>query len=525
MIDWVNRGIGRFDRLGADNQFVASDRLRPEQKHSVEFVLNSRDRAINIRGAAGTGKTATLQELRRGLAEAGQKVMAVAPTTSAVEELQKVGFPDALTLERLLQDQRAQSTLRGSVVILDEAGMVSGRQMHELLKLAEQQSARIVFSGDTQQIQSVEAGDALRVLENESRLKSTALTEVHRQASREYREAIQELRRNPAAGLEKLDRIGAVREVSGVDRVHAVAQAYVESKSRDVLVVCATHDEIYRVTDAIRATLKQNGDLGQSAQVARDVPLNWTAAQKSDSRNFLPGQRLTFHRSVRGVAKNETLEVVRAEEKSIVARNGQGEERKVSARQAKSFDVYERRAIEVAAGDLLLLTANRRDPDFRATNGEIVTISGVEGGGHIRLKDGRELPPDFKQFTHGYAVTAHRSQGKSVDSVIISGDGMQKELFYVAASRGKDNVQVITSDKELLRESVARSTARQSASQLAQKARPGIHQGSYRGEVSARQLAAQAARQEQPRPPTPARQPNVTEQVSMDPTYEHSFGR
>jgi conjugative relaxase-like TrwC/TraI family protein len=137
MVDFVNRGIGRCERLGGDKQFVASDRLRPEQKHAVEFVLDSRDRAVNIRGAAGTGKTATLQELRRGLDEADRKILAVAPTMSAVEELQKVGFNDALTVERLLQDQRAQSTIRGRVVILDEAGMVSGRQMHELLKLAE----------------------------------------------------------------------------------------------------------------------------------------------------------------------------------------------------------------------------------------------------------------------------------------------------------------------------------------------------------------------------------------------------
>jgi ATP-dependent exoDNAse (exonuclease V) alpha subunit len=168
-----------------------------------------------------------------------------------------------MTLERLLQDQRAQSMLRGSVVIVDEAGMVSGRQMHELLKLAEQQSARIVFSGDTQQIQSVEAGDALRVLENESRLKSTALTEVYRQATPDYREAIQELRCNPEAGFEKLDRIGAVREVSGAERVQAVAQAYVESKSRDVLVVCATHDEIDRVTEAIRVSRKTKWQPGR----------------------------------------------------------------------------------------------------------------------------------------------------------------------------------------------------------------------------------------------------------------------
>jgi molybdopterin-guanine dinucleotide biosynthesis protein len=42
-----------------------------------------------LRGAAGTGKTATLQEIDRGLHAAGHEVLAVAPTRSAVEELQK----------------------------------------------------------------------------------------------------------------------------------------------------------------------------------------------------------------------------------------------------------------------------------------------------------------------------------------------------------------------------------------------------------------------------------------------------
>jgi hypothetical protein len=60
------------------------------------------------------------------------------------------------------------------------------------------------------------------------------------------------------------------------------------------------------------------------------------------------------------------------------------------------------------------------------------------------------LPANYRSFAHGYAVTAHRSQGKTVDSVILSGDGMQKELFYVAASRGRHSVTVITSDKERL---------------------------------------------------------------------------
>src|SRR5262245_60946420 len=209
--------------------------------------------------------------------------------------------------------------------------------------------------------------------------------------------------------------------------------------------------------------------------------------------NFRPGQLLSFHRAVKGIAKNETLEVVQGEDKRLTVRNERGELRAITARQAKSFEVYERRPLEISAGDRLLITANRPDPDFRATNGEIVTVARVDRRGLIRLEDGRVLPPNFKQFAHGYAVTAHRSQGKSVDKVIVSGDGMQKELFYVAASRGRESVVVITSDKERLRETVAHSTARQSASELARRARPDLHQGMNRGFEAACRLARRAA--------------------------------
>jgi hypothetical protein len=170
---------------------------------------------------------------------------------------------------------------------------------------------------------------------------------VHRQTSTDYRDAIQELRRDPEAGFEKLDRMGAVREVPVTERAQAVALAYVESKGQDVLVVCATHEENDRVTEAIRSTQKQNGSLGESVQLERDVALNWTASQKSDARNFLPGQRLMFHRAVKGIAKKELLEVVRADGKTIVARNSRGEEHSVSGKHAKAFDVYERRQLRL----------------------------------------------------------------------------------------------------------------------------------------------------------------------------------
>jgi hypothetical protein len=54
----------------------------------------------------------------------------------------------------------------------------------------------------------------------------------------------------------------------------------------------------------------------------------------------------------------------------------------------------------------------------------------------------------------------------TLDSVIVSADAMKQELFYVAASRGRQEIAVITSDREQLRESLGVSTARPSATEL-----------------------------------------------------------
>jgi ATP-dependent exoDNAse (exonuclease V) alpha subunit len=130
--------------------------------------------------------------------------------------------------------------------------------------------------------------------------------------------------------------------------------------------------------------------------------------------------------------------------------------------------VHERQQIEVAPGDKLLLTGNRGGAGFRATNGELVKVRDVDGG-RIQLEDGRTLPANYHEFDHGYAVTAHRSQGKTVDAVILSADSMKQELFYVGASRGRQEIVVVTSDREQLRDLLGVSTARASATELARE--------------------------------------------------------
>jgi ATP-dependent exoDNAse (exonuclease V) alpha subunit len=151
----------------------------------------------------------------------------------------------------------------------------------------------------------------------------------------------------------------------------------------------------------------------------------------------------------------------------------------VSPTQARSFSVQERNQIEISPGDRLLLTGNRREADFRATNGELAKVRGVDGG-RIQLEDGRTLPANYREFDYGYAITAHRSQGKTVDSVVLSGDMMKQELFYVAASRGRNGITVITSNMDQLRESLGISSARPSATELAREQVP-IHPAKEHG--------------------------------------------
>jgi len=394
----------------------------------------------------------------------------VAPTRSAVDELEKVGFRDAMTVSRLLEAQEPQGVLRGRVLIVDEAGMVSGRQMQSLLHLAEDQGCRVVFSGDTRQITSVEASDALRILERESGLKSVSLSEVQRQTNSVYREAVKTMRHSPEEGFAQP---GNARCHSRGTRLRPRSDSggvasRVPSEGSETLVVAGTHAEISQLTDAIRQDRKEHGELGVGHSFDRYVSLQWTRAQKQELSNYQEGQILQFHRDTKLAKRHESLEVVRTGPESLVARKETGQEVNISPKQTRAFSVYERQPIEVAPGDSLMLTANRRGPEFRATNGELVKVSSLDGGA-IRLEDGRTLPANYHEFTHGYAVTAHRSQGKTVDTVIISADAMKRELFYVAASRGRREIAVVTSDREQLRDSVGVSTMRQSAIELARK--------------------------------------------------------
>jgi hypothetical protein len=81
------------------------------------------------------------------------------------------------------------------------------------------------------------------------------------------------------------------------------------------------------------------------------------------------------------------------------------------------------------------------------------------------------LPSTFNTFTHGYAVTSHSSQGKTVDDVLLvasskSFAAVNREQFYVSISRGRERVHVFTDDADLLARRVTDSHTRKAAVEL-----------------------------------------------------------
>ncbi|HUD48311.1 MAG TPA: hypothetical protein VMR33_15875, partial [Candidatus Baltobacteraceae bacterium] len=122
------------------------------------------------------------------------------------------------------------------------------------------------------------------------------------------------------------------------------------------------------------------------------------------------------------------------------------------------------RELKMAAGDKLLLQSNWQK---KFVNGELVEVKAVQGDS-VLLADGRVIPAEYRTFTHGYAVTSHAAQGKTVDEVLLvassrSLPAINQEQFYVSISRGRERCQIFTDDAEMLRSHVTHSSARLAA--------------------------------------------------------------
>jgi len=461
LIQTVNAGCDAVAPLHP--AYKPADWLGEDQRRAIYHVLRTSDRITGLRGLAGSGKTTALRELVAACKEAHVEPLFCAPTAAATDVLRKEGF-EAVTLQSLLLTKPALSARQ--LVVLDEAGAVGIDDMRRLFEMA--RDARIVLSGDTGQHASVARGDALRILERHSDFKSGQLTAIRRQHKAAYRKAVElAAQKRTVEAFAQLERMGAVAEFPGDELHGSAAKSYLKAlaENKSALLVAPTWNEIEAVTKKVRRELKLAGRLaGEEKEFQVFDSLSWTEAQKRDARQYRPGMAILFHRTTHGFDKNETVLVVAVENDSLKVQHTDGSENIFLLDAGIACDVGEKRKLKVAAGDKLLLQSNWQK---KFVNGELVEVKAVQGDS-VLLADGRVIPAEYRTFTHGYAVTSHAAQGKTVDEVLLvassrSLPAINQEQFYVSISRGRERCQVFTDDAEMLRSHVTRSSARLAA--------------------------------------------------------------
>jgi hypothetical protein len=450
-VNFVNKTKGIFPALNP--RFEPKGKLSPEQRDAVKHILNTPDLCCATRGVAGAGKTTTQREVRRGLDEAGHRVIAIAPTASAAKTLQAEGFNEATTVADFLQNGPSKFDLRGAVVICDEAGLQSNRQGEELLRLAQKHDMRVILVGDVRQHVSVEAGDFLRVLETHSHLSRCEVTEIQRQQHVAYKEAVGMLSSGAARdGLAALDKLGWVHEGQAnylKDAAAAYFQSTDDGKSLDrCLAVSPTWEKNRHLTHEIRSGLKERDLLPKE-----DTPctvhesMRWTVQQRGNWRNYQPGQVITVTKSIGAWKAGESASVARVKNGKVVVRLSDGE-RALPLKSAGSFDVALERPITVCPGDKILIRANARP--LGLINGQVLTVKKIGLGGAVHTREGVMVPPAFKQWTHGYVVTSHKAQGRTCEKVVVAAARLDAKSSYVACSRGRKLCSVHTPDKAAL---------------------------------------------------------------------------
>ena len=482
------------DGAGACRPFVenpqpANPKLDDEQRNALDALLRSTNTVSLFRGGAGTGKSFVLRELVEQIRQSDRRVIVLAPQRQQVVDMESAGFPSPTTIANFLIKGELAA---GAVIVVDEAGQIGGRQMHQLLQLARERNARVILSGDTRQHGAVEASDALLAIERYSGIKPVELHTIRRQDPalarnqserariKQYRKAVEAA----AAGklvesFKRLDQMGAIVACGLGEQADKLADEYLRlaGQKSSAVVVSQTWAEVHRVNSRVRDALKSKGLLGANdvtVQVLEKSDL--TNAQKRDQRFYPKDGVIVFNQKVRQAAPGASGKLLGIVKIGVLVEVN-GKCVTVANKLLDKITVCLPREIPIADGERLHLKANRTlAAGGRTSNGELVTVKTVRADGGIELADGRILGKGFREFLPGYAVTSYGSQGKTVDHVLFSDSTIKAatnaQQWYVTISRGRRGIRIFTPDKIQLRENLVRSGHRPLALELAHGIRP-----------------------------------------------------
>lgn len=362
-----------------------------------------------------------------------------------------------------------------TMVVVDEAGMVSLRDMHALLSAVEEAGARAVLVGDTGQLKAVEAGAPFRQLQEQG-MATVRMADILRQQNEKLRAAVVDAAAGSvAASLEKLE--ATVAEVPHAsERYERIAKDYASRLPEErlqTLAVAGTNRARQAINERVRQRL---GLAGTGTLVTVLEGRDLTRAQVQSSLSYAAGDivEVLRHYDSIGLRRGDTAEVVETAPGCITLRRQDGQTVQWRPTAMPHVAVHRAEQRELAVGDRIRFTAN----DYRlgvvnGQSGTVKTIDPATGQLTVRVGSERTVTLDPNQpvrVDHAYCTTVHAAQGQTCDRVLVdadvSGAMANQSLYYVAISRARHGVTLYTDDKDLLPRAMSRLDIKQAALDL-----------------------------------------------------------
>lgn len=398
------QGPSLAGELIAPRVIGARPNLKADQREMIRRLLSDPEGVAVVIGEAGTGKTFAIVAAAEGWAQAGMELRAAAPTWRAANVMRSDGLP-AVSAARLLSElDRAEyageaGLAHGSILLVDEAGMVDSATLARLISHAEKAQAKLVLVGDPEQLGEIEAGGLFRAVAD--RTEPIQLDEVIRHEHELDREAAKRIREGEgreALGLYEAENRVTVAPDAEVRR-EAMVRDWNESYERgeDAMMIAKQNAEVARLNEMAREVRRQSGQLG-----AGEIEVG--------EARFAAGDQV------------------------ITRVNDQRAE------------VFNRERWQIAEVD----TKERR-----------VDLEGIDQAKRVEV--GPEYLSQVNPYSeapaleHAYAVTTYSAQGSTVDRAFVAADpSMDKQELYVATSRSREQTYLYaTPEIQTHREEIA----------------------------------------------------------------------
>jgi conjugative relaxase-like TrwC/TraI family protein len=467
----MQQGQGELEAIALDSEiqsYLENKNLTDGQREAVQLAIATEDQFIAIQGVAGAGKSYALDTVRAIAQAQGYEVKGYAPSAEAASVLGEAIGIQTETVSRLLisQTQNDGEPSQPQLWIVDEAGLLSMRQAHDLLQKAQGENTRVILVGDRRQLSAVEAGNPFKSLQVGG-IATARLDESLRQKTQELRIAVKAIAQgNVSAGVQLLDQAGCIVEANpdnSGDRLSQLVRDYLKLSSEEqekTLLLAGTNQERRDLTKQIRTALQAEDALGQNHLALTGLRTkDLTTAQAQYVHSYEIGDVVVPHQNYKKqqLEKNQQYRVVAKDRESnrLILVSANGNEIAIDPSHCLKKSVYQAQEIDVAVGDRLRWSKNDTAAGIR--NGQTFKILGFEDHQtQIEYADGKTDWVNLngtQYLDYAWVSTTYSAQGKTAERVLATTDRtLNQEAFYVICSRAKYQLTLYTDDKtELLR--------------------------------------------------------------------------